>query len=100
MDVEADEPAPDGGGDAGESLPHDVQRIFRGEQQAPAGLRRRKPAQARHAAGDRDGHVQGEKRLAGSASIGVVAGSVRLATRGLQTARKLDRLRSIGRIVA
>ena len=64
VDVQVGERAPGGGSNAGEPLPDDVERVLGGEEQDAAGLRRRKPTQARYAAGDRNGHGEREKRLA------------------------------------
>ena len=75
MDVEVTEFAPRGGGDAGEPLTHDMERVLGGEEQHAAGLRRLKSAQARQPTGHRRRQVPGQTRTAGAR--GVEPGSCR-----------------------
>ena len=64
LDIEVGEVVARGASDAGEPLPHDVERILGSEQQHAAGADHREPAQARRARGDRDGEIEHEERLA------------------------------------
>ena len=64
LDVERVERHPGGLRNAHQARPHDVERIFRGEEQDAPGPGGAKPPQTRRAGGDRDGHVEGQKRLA------------------------------------
>ena len=64
LDVERLEPDAGGPGDALQPRAHDVERVLGGEEQHAPGPGGPKPPQTRRAGGDRDGHVEGEKRLA------------------------------------
>jgi hypothetical protein len=64
LDVERLEPDAGGPGNAHQARAHDVERVFGGEEQHAPGPGGPKPPQTRRAGGDRDGHVEGEKRLA------------------------------------
>jgi hypothetical protein len=70
VDVQIGELEAGGVGQASEPPTHDVERIFRGEEQYAARLRRPKATQTRHASGDRDGHVEREKRRDRSMTAG------------------------------
>ena len=64
VDVEVGERDAGGARDAVEAPAHDVQRVLGGKEQHAPGRAGGEAAQARHAGGDRDGHVEREERLA------------------------------------